>query len=134
MAGVVTDPIADLLTRIRNAKDARHEQVLIPTSNVKLAVARILKEEGFIKEWQVVRGEPHRWLKIQLAYTGRKQPVLKGLKRVSKPGLRIYVGKDKIPRILGGMGVAIISTSQGVMAGQEAKRRGIGGELLCYVW
>ena len=130
----VTDPIADMLTRIRNAIMVRHDSVLIPTSKMKLAIARILKEEGFIEDYEVVRGKPQRMIKIHLKYTDRNQPVLTGLERVSKPGLRVYVQRREIPRVYGGLGIAILSTPQGVMTGKEAWRRGIGGELLCYVW
>jgi len=123
-----------MLTRIRNAIMVRHDSVLIPTSKMKLAIARILKEEGFIEDYEVVRGKPQRMIKIHLKYTDRNQPVLTGLERVSKPGLRVYVQRREIPRVYGGLGIAILSTPQGVMTGKEAWRRGIGGELLCYVW
>jgi small subunit ribosomal protein S8 len=129
----VTDPIADMLTRIRNAIMVRHDSVLIPSSKMKLAIAKILKEEGFISEYEVLRGKPHRTIKIYLKYSDDKEPILSGLERVSKPGLRVYVGQKEIPRVAGGLGVAIISTSRGVMTGQQAWRQGIGGELLCYV-
>ncbi|MBI2873202.1 MAG: 30S ribosomal protein S8 [Chloroflexi bacterium] len=129
----VTDPIADMLTRIRNAVAARHETMLVPTSRVKLAIARILKEEGFIKDIQVLRGQPQDMIRIQLLYREREAAV-SGLKRVSKPGLRVYVGKREVPRFYGGLGISVVSTSQGVMTGQHAWRRGLGGELLCYVW
>jgi small subunit ribosomal protein S8 len=130
----VTDPIADMLTRIRNAIMARHDAVLIPTSKMKLSIARILKEEGFITDYEVVKGKPHRVIQIQLRYLDDNQPAISGLKRVSKPGLRVYVQKKEIPRVYGGLGIAIISTPQGVRTGQQAWRQGAGGELLCYVW
>jgi len=130
----VSDPIADILTRIRNAIMVRHESVMIPASRMKLAIARILKEEGFISDYEVVRGKPQRTIKIFLKYDDKNEPVLSGLERVSKPGLRVYVQKKEIPRVYGGLGVAIISTAKGVMTGQQAWRQGIGGELLCYVW
>ncbi len=130
----VTDPIADILTRIRNAIMVRHESVMIPASKMKLAIARILKEEGFISDYEVVRGKPQRTIKIYLKYDDKNEPVLSGLERVSKPGLRVYVQRKEIPRVYGGLGVAIISTAKGVMTGQQAWRQGIGGELLCYVW
>jgi small subunit ribosomal protein S8 len=130
----VTDPIADMLTRIRNAIMARHDFVLVPASRTKLSVARILKGEGFIAEYEVLRGKPHRVIKLYLKYDDNNQPILSGLERVSKPGLRVYVGQKEIPRVYGGLGVAILSTSKGVMTGKQAWRRGIGGELLCYVW
>jgi small subunit ribosomal protein S8 len=130
----VTDPIADMLTRIRNAIMARHDNVLIPASKIKLSIASILKEEGFITDYEVVRGKPHRSIKVILKYLDDNQPAISGLKRVSKPGLRVYVQKKEIPRVYGGLGIAIISTSQGVRTGQQAWRQGAGGELLCYVW
>lgn len=130
----VTDPIADMLTRIRNAIMARHDSVLLPASKTKLAIARILKEEGFITDYEVVRGKPHRSIKVHLRYLEGNKPAISGLKRVSKPGLRVYTQKREIPRVYGGLGIAIISTSKGLKTGQEAWRQGTGGELLCYVW
>jgi small subunit ribosomal protein S8 len=130
----VSDPIADTLTRIRNAIMARHDSVLIPTSRMKLAICRILKEEGFISDYEVLRGKPHRVIKLHLKYGDKNQPVISGLERVSKPGLRVYVQRGEIPRVYGGLGIAIVSTSKGVMTGQQAWRQEIGGELLCYVW
>ena len=129
----ISDPIADMLTRIRNAVMVRHDSVLVPASKMKMAIAKILKEEGFISDYEVVRGKPHRVIKIHLKYDDTNQPVLSGLERVSRPGLRVYVGWKEIPRICGGLGVAIVSTSKGVITGQQAWRQGIGGELLCYV-
>ncbi len=131
---MVTDPIADMLTRIRNAIMARHDSVPVPASRMKLSIARILKEEGFITDYEVVRGKPHRVIKIQLRYYDNDKSVISGLKRISKPGLRVYVERKEIPRVYGGMGIAIISTSKGVKTGQELWRMGIGGELLCYIW
>ena len=130
----VTDPIADMLTRIRNAIMARYDSVLVPASKMKLAIARILKEEGFISDYEVVRGKSHRVIKVHLKYTDKNQSVISGLERASKPGLRIYVQQKEIPRVYGGLGIAILSTSNGVMTGYQAWRQGIGGELLCYVW
>jgi len=130
----ISDPIADMLTRIRNATMARHDSVLIPTSRVKLGIARIIKDEGFINDYEVLKGKPHRAIKIYLKYGDKNQPVLSGLERVSKPGLRVHVQRQEIPRVYGGLGIAILSTSKGVMTGQQAWRQGIGGELLCYVW
>jgi small subunit ribosomal protein S8 len=130
----VSDPIADMLTRIRNAIMARHENVSVPASKTKLAIARILKEEGFIANYEVVRGKPHRVIRIDLKYLGADEPAISGLKRVSKPGLRVYVQKKEIPRVYGGLGIAIVSTSKGLRTGQQAWRQGSGGELLCYVW
>jgi len=130
----ISDPIADMLTRIRNAVIVRHDFVLIPTSRMKLAIARILKEEGFISDYEVLRGKPHRVIKIYLKYNDNNQPVLIGLERVSKPGLRVYVQRKEITRVYGGLGIAIVSTPKGVMTGRQAWRQGIGGELLCYIW
>lgn len=130
-----TDPIADMLTRIRNAIMARHDSVLIPASKTKISIANILKEEGFITDYEVVKGDtPQRVIKIQLKYAGKKEPILTGLKRVSKPGLRVYVGKGEIPRIYEGLGITILSTPLGVMTGRQAWRKGVGGEVLCYIW
>jgi small subunit ribosomal protein S8 len=130
----VNDPIADMLTRIRNAVMVRHDSVLVPSSKMKLAIANILKEEGFISDYEVVRGKPHRDIKIILKYQDRNEPVISGLERVSKPGLRVYVQKKEITRVYGGLGIAILSTPDGVITGQQAWQRGVGGELLCYVW
>ena len=130
---MVTDPIADMLTRIRNAIMVHHDTVLIPTSKVKLSIAKILKDEGFIADYTVLRGKPQRVIKISLKYIDGHS-ALAGLERVSKPGLRVYVGCREIPRVYGGLGITILSTSKGVMTGQEAWRRKLGGELLCYVW
>ena len=130
----VSDPIADMLTRIRNAIMARHDFVLIPTSKMKLAIARILKAEGFINDYEVLRGKPHRVIKIHLRYDEQNQSVLSGLERVSKPGLRVYTERKEISRVYGGLGIAILSTPKGVMTGQQAWRQEVGGELLCYVW
>ena len=130
----ISDPIADMLTRIRNAIMAGHEYVHVPASRTKLSVAKILKEEGFITDYEVLKGKQDRVIKIQLKYFEGNQPVISGLERVSKPGLRVYVQQKEIPRVYGGLGVAIVSTSKGVKTGQQAWRRGIGGELLCYVW
>lgn len=132
----LSDPIADMLTRIRNASSARHESVLMPASKMKIAIANVLKEEGFIKDFSVAmeEGKPQPNLKVELSYGGRKQPVLNGLQRVSKPGLRVYVQRREIPRVYGGLGMAILSTPKGVMSGQEARRNEVGGEVICYVW
>ena len=130
----VTDPVADMLTRIRNAIQVRHETVMLPHSKLKLAIAKILKEEGYIRDYDLPRGQAHPTLRLHLSYREGRIPTITGLKRVSKPGLRTYVGKGEIPRVYGGLGVAILSTPEGVMAGRQAWRRGIGGELLCYVW
>lgn len=131
---MVTDPIADMLTRIRNAILARHDFVLVPASRMKASIAKILKDEGFIKDYEVLRGKPQRMIKIYLKYLDKKEPALNGLKRVSRPGLRIYVGRSEIPRVYGGLGISIVSTPKGVMTGQQAWRQRVGGELLCYIW
>jgi small subunit ribosomal protein S8 len=130
----VTDPIADMLTRIRNALMVRHDSVVVPASKMKLALAKILKEEGFITDFEVVNRKPQKDIKIILRYLNNAKPAISGLKRVSKPGLRVYVQKREIPRVYGGLGIAIVSTSSGVKTGQQAWRQGSGGELLCYVW
>ena len=130
----VSDPIADMLTRIRNAVMVRQDSVLMPASKTKQAIAKVLKEDGFISDFEVLKGKPSRMMKLKLKYTGKSQPVLTRLERVSKPGLRVYVERREIPRVAGGLGIAIISTSKGVMTGQQAWRQGTGGELLCYVW
>ncbi|HEV2473733.1 MAG TPA: 30S ribosomal protein S8 [Chthonomonadales bacterium] len=129
-----TDPIADLLTRIRNANRANHEALELSASRLKVEVARILQSEGFIREYEVIKQEPQDRLKISLKYGARREKVITDLKRVSRPGLRVYVGKEKIPRVLRGLGIAILSTSQGVMTDREARKRGVGGEVLCYIW
>jgi small subunit ribosomal protein S8 len=131
---IATDPIADMLTRIRNAIMVRHDSVLVPASRTKLAIARILKEEGFITDYEVVRGKPHRTIKIQLRYMENNRPAISGLRRISKPGLRIYVQKKEIHRVYGGLGISILSTSAGLKTGQQAWKQGSGGEILCYVW
>ena len=130
----ISDPIADMLTRIRNAITARHDFVLVPSSKMKLSIARILKEESFISEYEVLKGKPHRAIKIYLSYGDGNQSVLSVLERVSKPGLRVYVQRKEIPRVYGGLGIAILSTPKGVVTGKKAWRLGIGGELLCYIW
>jgi small subunit ribosomal protein S8 len=131
---MVTDPIADMLTRIRNATMVRHDFVLVPSSKIKLAVAKILRDEGFIKEYEVVKGKQQRAIKIYLKYTDKKESVIEGLQRVSKPGLRIYVSKSEIPRVYGGLGMAILSTPKGIISGKKAWQEGVGGELICFVW
>lgn len=130
--GVVTDPIADMLTRIRNAAEAKHRNVRVPLSNLKMEIAKTLHSQGYIRGFQLVGSG--RQLRIRLKYNEHREAVIRGLKRVSKPGQRMYCGKNDLPRVLGGLGIAIISTSRGVMTAQEARRRGIGGEVLGYVW
>ncbi len=130
----ISDPIADMLTRIRNATMARHDFVLVPSSRMKLSIARILKGKGFISDYEVLKDKPHRVIKIYLKYSDNNQPVLSGLERVSKPGLRVYVQRKEIPKVYGGLGIAIVSTPKGVMTGHQAWHQGLGGELLCYIW
>jgi small subunit ribosomal protein S8 len=130
----VSDPIADMLTRIRNAIMARHDSVLMPASKIKLAITRVLKAEGFIGDYEVVKGKSHRVIRIHLRYDENNQAVISGLERVSRPGLRVYTGRKEIPRVYGGLGITIVSTPKGVMTGQQAWREGIGGELLCRIW
>ena len=131
---MMTDPVADMLTRIRNAIAVHHEIVEMPASRMKASIAKILKSEGFIKDFDASSGTSHPTLRIHLAYRESKESAIGGLKRVSKPGLRVYVGKGEIPRVYGGAGTAILSTSRGVMTSREAWRTGTGGELICYVW
>ncbi len=132
----MTDPIADMLTRIRNAGMARHKEVLVtPCSKMKVAIASILKEEGYIEDFRIIdEGKGKSSLLIKLKYIDGKKPFISGLKRISKPGRRVYVGKDEIPKVLGGLGIVILSTSKGVMTGEEAKRIGVGGEVVAYIW
>jgi len=130
----MSDPMADMFTRIRNAASARHESVRIPASNVKRAVAGVLREEGFIRGFEDVEDGPRKFLELEITYGEDRKALLAGIRRVSRPGLRVYVNKQEIPRVFGGLGVAVMSTSQGVMSGREAWRRKIGGEVLCYVW
>jgi len=129
-----SDPIADMLTRLRNAIIVRHNTVLVPASKMKLSIAKILKEEGYISDYEVVKGKPNREIKIYLKYGDKSEAMITGLKRVSKPGLRVYVQRNEIPRIFNGLGTAIVSTPSGVMTGQQARYKKIGGELLCYIW
>ena len=131
----MSDPIADMLTRVRNGIMARHDAVLVPASKTKIAVAKILKDEGFIRDYSLVKSStPQPTIRVYLHYREDGSPAISGLKRVSKPGLRVYVPRKQIPRYYGGLGVAILSTSSGVLTGREAKLKGVGGELLCYVW
>ncbi len=155
-----TDPIADMLTRIRNGMMARHDQVVMPASNLKMELARILKEEGYIKDFEIVREKPKpadnrrpanrapaqggekperrepsfKSMRVWLRYTSKREPVITGIRRVSKPGLRVYRKADDMPRVLGGLGSAIVTTPRGVMTAREARRQNVGGEVLCYVW
>lgn len=133
----VTDPIADMLTRIRNASAVGHNTVAVPQSQIKVSIAQILKEEGFIQDFEAAGGDSRPVLRIWLKYTGERRarrPVISGMQRVSRPGRRVYAGKDEIPRVLSGTGLAILSTPKGVLSGDQARRLGVGGEVLCYVW
>ena len=130
----MTDPVADMLTRIRNANIARQDKVDLPASRLKEEVARILQEEGYIKSYRYIDDRKQGILRVYLKYSRDKEKVISGIKRVSKPGRRLYVGKTELPRVLRGLGIAILSTSQGVMTAAACKRAGIGGEVLCYVW
>ena len=130
----VTDPIADMLTRIRNASAARHKELTLPSSRVKREIARILADEGFIESYDLATEGIQEMLSLRLKYVEGRTPVVSGLKRISKPGLRVYARKTEIPRVLGGLGLAILSTSHGIMTGSEARKQNLGGEVLCYVW
>ena len=129
-----TDPIADMLTRIRNALVARHDFTDVPASTLKTALAEVLKKEGYIRDYELKSQGSKRTIRIQLAYADDGEPVIGGLQRVSKPGLRVYAQRREVPRVHGGLGVAILSTPEGVLTGRDARRRGLGGEVLCYVW
>jgi len=131
---MITDPIADMLTRIRNALVARHDYTEVPASRLKIAVADVLKKEGYIAGYEVKEMGPRKVIRIALAYGPAREPMIAGLQRVSKPGLRVFAARREIPRVYGGLGIAIMSTPEGVMTGKEARRRGVGGEVLCYVW
>ncbi len=130
----VTDPIADMLTRIRNASSARHRELTLPSSRVKREIARILAEEGFIESYGTAQDGIQELLNVRLKYVEGRTPVVSGIKRISKPGLRVYARKTEIPRVLGGLGLAILSTSHGIMTGHQARKLNLGGEVLCYVW
>jgi small subunit ribosomal protein S8 len=130
----MTDPIADLLTRIRNANTAKHEWVDIPSSKMKLEMVKIMKEEGFIKDYKLSQDNKQGILRVYLRYTSREEPVIAGLRRISKPGRRIYVGSDEIPQVMGGVGIALLSTPRGILTDLKAKKEKVGGEVLCYVW
>jgi len=130
----MTDPIADMLTRLRNANQAYHESVTMPTSKLKVEIAKLLEREGYISGWEVVPGKPVNMLKINLKYGPNRERTISGVRRISKPGLRVYAKKEGLPRVLGGLGIAIISTSQGLLTDRQAHKAGIGGEVLAYVW
>ena len=131
---VVNDPIADMLTRIRNAQIARHDSVTIPASNIKKAIAKILLDEGYIAGFELVTVGNHEVIRVQMKYGAGKEKVISGIKKISKPGLKVYAKASDVPRVLGGLGIAIISTSKGIMSDKEARKLGIGGEVICYVW
>lgn len=131
---MMTDPIADMITRIRNANDARHDSVDIPASNIKSQLAQILLDEGYIKGYDIIEDDKQGIIRIDLKFGQNNEKVISGVKRISKPGLRVYVKNNEVPRVLGGLGTAVISTSSGVMTDKTAREKGIGGEVLCYVW
>ncbi|MDD2509606.1 MAG: 30S ribosomal protein S8 [Syntrophomonas sp.] len=131
---VMTDPVADLLTRIRNGNMVMHETVEVPGSRIKLSIAQIMQEEGYIKDYEFVEDGKQGIIRIYLKYGPDKKKVITGIKRISKPGLRVYVKKDEIPRVLGGLGTAVISTSKGLMTDKKARKEGLGGEVVCYIW
>ena len=130
----MTDPVADMLTRIRNANTAGHATVDIPSSKIKKNIAEILLKEGYIKGFEVVEGEVQDTIRVQMKYAGDKTRVITGIQRISKPGLKVYVKADEVPKVLGGLGIAIISTSSGLITDKEARKLGVGGEVVCYVW
>lgn len=130
----MTDPVADMLTRIRNAASTRHDHVDVPDSKLKRELARIFKEEGYIRDYKVLDGNAQGTIRIFLKQGPQRGKVISGIKRISKPGLRVYAKSDQVPRVLGGLGVAVISTSKGVMSDRQARREGVGGEVLCYIW
>ncbi len=131
---VMTDPIADMLTRVRNANSVKHESVDIPRSTMKEELSRILKDEGFIRDYKVIEDGKQGIIRVYLKYDAVQGHVIQGIKRISKPGLRVYANKEEVPRVLGGLGVAILSTSQGIVTDRTARQKGIGGEVICYVW
>ncbi|MFO0753002.1 MAG: 30S ribosomal protein S8 [Thermodesulfovibrionales bacterium] len=131
---MLTDPIADMLTRIRNAFLIKAEKVDIPASRMKVEIAKILKEEGFIKSYKIIKDKKQGVLRVTLKYTMDNRPIVTGLKRISKPGRRVYAGKTEVPSVMGGVGVAIVTTSKGVLSDKACRREGVGGEVLCYIW
>lgn len=131
---MMTDPIADMLTRVRNANIVRHKSVEMPASNVKRSIAAIMKQEGFIKDYELIKDSKQGILRLHLKYGPKQERVISGLKRISKPGLRVYVKKDELPKVLGGLGIAVISTSEGLMSDRQARETGSGGEVICYIW
>lgn len=131
---MMTDPIADMLTRMRNAIQIKNEKVDIPASKIKVEVAKILKEEGFIKSYKIIKDKRQGTIRITLKYTNTNEPVITGLKRISKPGRRLYVGKENITKVMGSVGIAIITTSKGILTDRDCRLQGVGGEVLCHVW
>ncbi len=131
---MTNDPIADMLARLSNAAAVRHPQVLMPASKLRVAIAKILKDEGYVEKLELTKDKPQAMLRVWLRYDAQRKPILSGVKRISKPGRRVYAGKTDVPWVRQGLGVAIVSTTRGVMTGARAKRMGLGGEILCYVW
>ena len=131
---MMTDPIADMLTRIRNSVLIKAEKVDIPASRLKVEIAKIMKEEGFIKSYKIIKDKKQGVLRVTLKYTQDNRPIVEGLKRISKPGRRVYVGKDEIPSVVGGMGIAVVTTPKGILTDKTCRREGVGGEVLCYIW
>ena len=131
---VVVDPIADMLTRIRNANQMRYQEVRVPSSKIKVEIARILKDEGFIADYKIEEAKPQSYITLTLKYTNKKERVITGLKRISKPGLRVYVEAENMPKVLNGFGIAIVSTSKGIMTDKEARKQNVGGEVMAYIW
>lgn len=131
---MMTDPIADMLTRVRNGNDARHNSVDIPASNIKKEIAQILLDEGYIKGFDIIEDAKQGIIRIELKYGPNNEKVISGIKRISKPGLKVYVKKDEVPRVLGGLGIAVISSSKGIMTDKTARKEEVGGEVICYVW
>ncbi len=131
---MMTDPIADMLTRIRNASKAKHEKVDIPSSKLKVEIAKILKDEGYIKNVKLVKDRRQGLIRVYLKYTDEEKPVIQGLKRISRPGCRVYTGNDTIPKVMAGLGTAILSTPKGIQTGKQAKKDNVGGEVICHVW
>lgn len=131
---VMTDPIADMLTRIRNANNAKHQNVDVPASNIKKSIVDILLEEGYVRGCDLIEDDKQGIIRIKLKYTSEKEKVISGIKRISKPGLRVYAKRNEIPKVLGGLGIAILSTSKGIMTDKNARKNNVGGEVICYVW
>jgi small subunit ribosomal protein S8 len=131
---MMTDPIADMLTRIRNSVLIKAEKVDIPASRLKVEIAKIMKEEGFIKSYKIIKDKKQGILRVTLKYTQDNRPIVEGLKRISKPGRRVYVGKDEVPSVVGGMGIAVVTTPKGILTDKTCRREGVGGEVLCYIW